>query len=57
MFVLLFFAIIQVESNILKQLCQAIKEDTIYKKLVDLIQEGMILRYWLENNLLYVQRC
>lgn len=54
---LLFFAIIQVKSNIWKQLCQAIKEDTIYKKLVDLIQEGMILRYWLENDIVYVERC
>lgn len=57
MFVLLFFAIIQVKSNIWKQLCQAIKEDTIYKKLVDLIQKGMILRYWLENDIVYVERC
>ena len=44
------------ESDILDQLRQAAKEDATYKKLVDLVREGTIQRYWLEQDLLYTKR-
>lgn len=39
----------------LERLHQTAKEDVAYKKLADLVWEGIIRRYWLENDLLYVK--
>jgi hypothetical protein len=39
----------------LERLHQTAKEDVTYKKLADLVREGTIRRYWLENDLLYVK--
>jgi hypothetical protein len=41
-----------VELDMLGRLRQATREDTSYKKLVDLVWEGTIQRYWLEQDLL-----
>jgi hypothetical protein len=49
-------AIVQVESDMLCRLRQAAGEDTTYKKLVELVREGTIRRYWLEQDLLYAKR-
>jgi hypothetical protein len=48
-------AIAQVESDMLCRLRQAAGEDAAYKKLVELVQEGTIRRYWLEQDLLYAK--
>jgi hypothetical protein len=48
-------AIVQVESNMLGRLRQAAEEDAAYKKLVELVREGTIRRYWLEQDLLYAK--
>ena len=47
------FSLVQVESDMLERLHQAVEEDAAYKKMVDLVQEGTVRRYWLENDLLY----
>jgi len=41
-------AIVQVESDMLGRLRQAAGEDAAYKKMVELVREGTIQRYWLE---------
>jgi len=37
------------------RLRQATGEDAAYKKLVELVREGIIWRYWLEQDLLYAK--
>jgi hypothetical protein len=49
------FSLVQVESDMLERLHQAVEEDAAYKKMVDLVQEGTVRRYWLENDLLYAK--
>jgi len=49
-------AIVQVASDMLGQLCQAAREDTSYKKLVDFVRKGTIHSYWLKQDLLYAKR-
>jgi len=39
----------------LGRLCQAAGEDAMYKKMVELVREGTIRRYWLEQDLLYTK--
>jgi hypothetical protein len=39
------FSIVMVESYILDKLKQAIEEDAVYTKLIDLIRDGTIQRY------------
>jgi ribonucleotide monophosphatase NagD (HAD superfamily) len=48
-------AIVQVESDILGQLRQVAGEDAAFKKMVELVREGTIRRYWLEQDLLYAK--
>ena len=48
-------AIVQVESDMLGRLHQTAEEDAVYKKLVDLVWEGMIQMYWLEQDLFYAK--
>jgi hypothetical protein len=38
------------------QLRQVVKEDTTYKKPVDIVWKRIIWRYWSENNLLYEKK-
>ena len=44
-----------VESDMLDRLRQAAVEDAAYVKLVDLVREGTVRRYWLDNGLLYAK--
>jgi len=37
--------------DMMERLHQAPEKDIAYKKLNDLVQEGIVQRYWLENNL------
>ena len=39
----------------LDRLHQAATEDAAYKKMVELVREGTIRRYWLEQDLLYAK--
>ena len=39
----------------LGRLRQAAGEDAAYKKMVELVREGTIRRYWLEQDLLYAR--
>jgi len=39
----------------LGRLCQTAGEDAAYKKMVELVREGTIRRYWLEQDLLYAK--
>ena len=48
-------AIVQVESDMLGRLRQAAGEDATYKKMVELVREGTIRRYWLKQDLLYAK--
>jgi ribonucleotide monophosphatase NagD (HAD superfamily) len=50
--IVIVIVIVQVELDMLGRLRQATREDTSYKKLVDLVREGTIQRYWLEQDLL-----
>nr|TKS05961.1 hypothetical protein D5086_0000127890 [Populus alba] len=45
----------EVESDMLDRLRKAATEDAAYKKMVDLVREGTIRRYWLEQDLLYAK--
>jgi len=45
-----------VESDMLDQLRQATMEDATYVKLVDLVRDGTLRRYWLDNGLLYEKK-
>nr|TKS07033.1 hypothetical protein D5086_0000117420 [Populus alba] len=47
---------IEVELDMLDRLCQASREDVACKKMVELVREGTIRRYWLEQDLLYAKR-
>jgi ribonucleotide monophosphatase NagD (HAD superfamily) len=49
------FSLVQVESDMLERLHQAAEEDAAYKKMADLVREGTVRRYWLENDLLYAK--
>ena len=44
-----------VESDMLDRLRQAAVEDAAYVKLIDLVREGTVRRYWLDNGLLYAK--
>nr|TKS18167.1 hypothetical protein D5086_0000006500 [Populus alba] len=44
------------ESDMLDRLRQAVVEDPAYVKIVDLVREGIMRRYWLDNGLLYAKR-
>jgi hypothetical protein len=45
-----------VESDMLDQLRHATVEDATYVKLVDLVRDGTLRRYWLDNGLLYEKK-
>jgi hypothetical protein len=44
-----------IESDMLDRLRQAAVEDAAYVKLIDLVREGTVRRYWLDNGLLYAK--
>ena len=44
-----------VESDMLDRLRQAAVEDAAYVKIVDLVREGTVRRYWLDNGLIYAK--
>ena len=44
-----------VQTDFLDRIRNAIKDDSLYQKLVKEVQEGVICRYWLEDELLHVK--
>jgi hypothetical protein len=44
-----------VELDMLDRLRQAVMEDAAYVKLVNLVRDGTVRRYWLDNDILYAK--